>query len=140
MFVPAAEITTGIFAGGVSNAGAYYGMNYGFQGMGTLLDKALVRANGKAQKEADQLGIQYAWNSGFDPKGFITFLDSVATVKDTSGTDSFFLTRLPLGERLVDAFTEVEFLSPKRNYTTDSEEFRNVKERLQQEQRGNRRS
>jgi len=42
-----------------------------------LVDRTLVDADGKFQKEADQLGIQYAWKSGFDPRGFVTFLDSI---------------------------------------------------------------
>src|SRR5439155_1660791 len=67
IFVPAAEIATGLFTGGVSNAGAYYGMNYGFQGLGVVVDRALVSSNANTQREADQLGIQYAWNAGFDP-------------------------------------------------------------------------
>src|SRR5215475_11269768 len=71
MFVPAAQVATGLFTGGVSNAGVYYGMNYGFQGMGILVDRGLVSSNAAAQREADQLGIQYAWKADFDPRGFV---------------------------------------------------------------------
>jgi len=132
MFVPAAQVATGLLTGGVSNAGVYYGMNYGFQGMGLLLDRALVSFNASAQKEADQLGIQYAWKAGFDPKGFIMFLDSMAKEKQFLKTDSFFMTRPSLNERLLDAFTEIQYLPPKQNYIGDSLEFRKVKERMQE--------
>jgi hypothetical protein len=129
-FVPATQVVTGVFTGGVSNAGAYYGMTYGFQGLQTLVDKALVSSNTKAQKEADQLGIQYAWKAGFDPKGFIAFLDSIAKSNDYSKSGSFFITKPPLGERLVDAFTEIEYLPYQGNYAVTSAEFRSAKERL----------
>jgi Zn-dependent protease with chaperone function len=132
MFVPAIQIATGLMTGGVSSAGAYYGMNYGFQGLGILVDRAFVGADGTNQKEADQLGIQYAWNAGFDPKGFIAFLDSLARVREFSRTDSFFLTKPALGERLLDEFTEIHYLGRTDHLIADSPEFRAVKERLRQ--------
>jgi hypothetical protein len=130
IFVPATEIATGLFTGGVSNAGAYYGMNYGFQGLGVLMDKALLTSNANGQREADQLGIQYAWNAGFDPRGLIAFLDSLAQEKQYSRTGRFFLTKPALGERLLDAFTEIQYLPTGKNYTADSAEFRAAKERV----------
>ena len=130
MFVPAAEVTTGLLTGGVSNAGIYYGMNYGFQGLGVLVDRTLMTANNKGQKEADQLGIQYAWNAGFDPKGFIAFLDALAKDEALSKTEAFFITKPILGVRIQDSFTELEYLFPKQNLTDDSEEFRMIKDRL----------
>jgi len=134
IFVPVAQVATGLFTGGISNAGAYYGVNYGFQGLGMLVDRALVSSNANAQREADQLGIQYAWNAGFDPKGFTAFLDSLTREREYSRTARFFLTKPSLGERLVDAFTEIQFLPPRENYIVDSAEFRKAKERLQEHQ------
>ena len=130
MFVPAAQVATGLLTGGFSNAGAYYGVNYGFQGLSLLVDRTLVGSSGKYQKEADQLGIQYAWKAGFDSKGFIAFLDSIAKAKQYSKTASFFRTNPELGERLIDAFSEVQYLPPRENYIVDSAEFRKTKERL----------
>jgi len=130
MFVPAAQVATGIFTGGVSNVGAVYGMDYGFQGLGILTEKTLAASGGKAPKEADQLGIQYAWKAGFDPKGFIAFLDSLAKQNDPRG-ERFLLTKPPLGERLLDAFTEVTYLPLREDATVDTTEFRLAKERLQ---------
>ena len=130
--VPAAQVATGIFTGGISNAGAYYGMSYGFQGMQALVDRALIQSNGKAQQEADQLGIQYSWKAGFDPKGFITFLDTISKDNGHSGAETFLMTKPALGERFLDAFTEIEFLQPNYNSIVDSEEFRKTRERLQE--------
>jgi predicted Zn-dependent protease len=130
MFVPAAEITTGLLTGGVSNAGVYYGMNYGFQGLGVLVDRTLIASNNRGQKEADQLGIQYAWNAGFDPKGFISFLDTLAKDDEYSKTEAFFITKPALEERILDSYTELQYLLSRQTLTVDSEEFRMIKERL----------
>jgi Peptidase family M48 len=130
MFVPAAQVATGLFTGGVSNAGLYYGMNYGFQGMGIVVDRALVSSNADAQKEADQLGIQYAWKAGFDPKGFVAFLDSIAKAEEYSKTEGFFMTKPSLDERLLESFTEIQYLTPRETYRYDSAEYRKTKEAL----------
>jgi len=131
LLVPVTQVATGLLTGGVTNAGAYYGMNYGFQGLGMLVDRTVAGSNEKAQREADQLGIQYAWKAGFDPKGFIAFLDNVSRDAGSERSQTFLATKVPLGERLVDAFTEIQLLPPKENYTVDSPEFRIVKSRLQ---------
>jgi hypothetical protein len=110
IFMQAAQVATGMFTGGVTGAGAVYGINYGFQGLGMLVDKTLVGAKEKYQKEADQLAIQYAWKSGFDPRGFVAFLDSIST-REYSRTASFFETHPHLDKRLLDAFAEIQFLN-----------------------------
>jgi predicted Zn-dependent protease len=105
-------------------------MNYGFQGLGLLVDRALISSNEKSLKEADQLGIQYAWNAGFDPQGFIAFLDSLAKERDFSRTSHFILTKPSLNERLLNAFAEIRFLPPRKNYTVDSAAFRAARDRI----------
>jgi predicted Zn-dependent protease len=131
ILVPVTQVATGLLTGGVSNAGAYYGMSYGFQGLGMLVDRTVAGSNERAQKEADQLGIQYAWKAGFDPTGFVAFLDNVSRDAGSERSQSFLETKVPLGERLVDAFTEIQLLPPKENYTVDSADFRIAKSRLQ---------
>ncbi len=130
LFVPAAQVTTGLFTGGFSNAGTYYGVNYGLQGLGTLVDRALVEPVEKYQKEADQLGVQYAWKAGFDPYGFIAFLDSLAQEQPVSRVPTVFRPEEKLGERLLNEFTEIEYLPHKESYRTDSVEFHEIKEAL----------
>jgi hypothetical protein len=109
MFVQAAQVATGVVTGGVTGAGAVYGINYGFQGLGMLVDKTLVGAKEKYQKEADQLAIQYAWKAGFDPRGFVAFLDSISAAEH-SKTASFFHTHPHIEQRLLDTFAEIQFL------------------------------
>jgi len=130
IFVPVAQVATGLFTGGVSSAGAYYGMNYGFQGLGLLADRAFASSNIKFQKEADQLAIQYAWKAGFDPKGLISFLDAVAVSNEDAQPKNFLSAKRPLGERVLDAFSEIQYLPMTQNAVVNSEEFRKLRDRI----------
>jgi hypothetical protein len=121
-FVPVTQIVAGVFTGGTANAGAYYGIGYGIEGVGSLLNGALNGADEKHQREADQLGLQYAWKAGFDPRGFVTFLDSIADRNDAS-----FLSPEPnLEKRMLHLFSEIQYLPP-RETSSDSEEFQRIK-------------
>jgi hypothetical protein len=109
IFMQAAQVATGIFTGGVTAAGAVYGINYGFQGLGMLVNKALLGAKEKYLKEADQLAIQYLWSAGYDPRGLVAFLDSISR-KEYSHTASFFESHPNLEQRLLNVFSEIQFL------------------------------
>lgn len=91
IFVRTAHVASGLFTGGFSSAAALNGINFGFQGLDAIVDRTLMAAQGKYEKEADQLGVQYAWKAGFDPKGFVMLLDSISR-QEYSKTASFFRT------------------------------------------------
>jgi hypothetical protein len=129
LFTPASQLAAGIFTGGFSNVGTYYGVNYGLQSLGVLVDRALTGSIERYQGEADQLGIQYAWKTGFDPAGFIAFLDSIAKSRNYSAYTNFFHTKSSLGDRILDAFTEVQYL-PSYAVPEDSEEFQRSRNTL----------
>jgi hypothetical protein len=131
MFVPVAQVATGLFTGGVGNAGAHYGMDLAIQGAGELTNRTLAGSNEKSQPEADQLGIQYAWNAGYDPMGFTSFLDSLASRSDYFQTSKILQTKPALSDRVLDAFTEIEYLPGKENYADSSAEFRAIQTLLQ---------
>jgi predicted Zn-dependent protease len=79
--------------------------------------------NEKLETEADQLGIQYAWKAGYDPRGFIEFLDSIAI-----STNKNFVNDEPqLHERLLEAFTEIEYLPPQKDFVPDTGEFDRIR-------------
>ena len=108
MLLPVTQIVGGIFAGGPANPAAYYGIGYGLEGLGGVVGRAFSRTNDSFQIEADQLGVQFAWNAGYDPAGFIGFLDSIR------GRENEFLTESPeIGERILKLFDEVDHL-PKQ--------------------------
>ena len=65
--------------GGAVGIGTYYALQYGFYGLGLVLDLKLLGVSREYELEADQLGIQYTWNTGYDPSGFVRFFDKMAT-------------------------------------------------------------
>ena len=94
-------------------------------------DHAGYEEKEKLKTLLDQLGIQYAWKAGFDPKGYIAFLDSLTKAEEYSRSARFTRTKPALGERLIDAFSEILYLPQKENYAVDSTEFRKAKECLE---------
>src|SRR6187399_1323773 len=104
MFLPVAQIATGMFTPGLNQA-AYYGIGYGLQGINGVMDHLMDGAVEKYQKEADQLGAQYAWKAGFDPKGSLDFLEAL----EGSATAEFLPARPVLRARLLNLFSEVEY-------------------------------
>jgi predicted Zn-dependent protease len=128
----AAQIAALIFTGGVVGIGTYYALQYGFFGLGLVLNLTLLGVSRDYEEEADQLGAQYTWNAGYDPTGFITFFDKMASEKGYVRSASFFRTHPPFFERIVSTFSEIEYLPPRDDLIVDSTEFRQVKERLQE--------
>jgi len=127
---PAVSVAAGIFSAGVGNMGAYYGINYGAQGLSAIADHAFVRSRKQYQKEADQLGIQYAWKAGFDPKGFIAFLDSGTRQKPPRIPAAVLQSNPPLRSRLLDAFSEIRYLPARSNYGFNPADFQKAKSAL----------
>lgn len=130
MFFQAAQLAALIFTGGVAGIGMYYALNYGFFGLGLVLDLALLGVSRDYEMEADQLGVQYAWNAGYDPKGFITFFDKMASEKGYVKSASFFRTHPAFFERIVSTFSEISYLPEKGEMMMDSTDFHTTKEKL----------
>jgi hypothetical protein len=119
IFMPIIQLAAGIFTGSVASPAAYYGISFGVQGVGSMVDRAIANAPGKYQEEADQLGMQYAWKAGFDPRGFLVFLHGVYRQQPPSDVNA-----KDLASRLVKAFSEMEYLPANESYDIDSAEFR----------------
>jgi len=127
----AAQVAAILLTGGAAGVGLYYAMQYGFMGLGMALNLTLLGVSREYEEEADQLGVQYAWSAGYDPDGFITFFDKMASEKGYVQSASFFRTHPPFFERIVSTFSEIEYLPPKKELMVDSTRFREAKERLQ---------
>jgi predicted Zn-dependent protease len=69
-------------------------------------------------KEADQLAIQYLWNTGYDPAAYITVLEKLPMLE------------LKIQDRLQSAMMELQSLPDKRPYPVNSVEFEAVKSHL----------
>jgi hypothetical protein len=125
-----AQVAAVIFTGGVVGIGTYYALQYGFFGLGLLLNLSLLGVSREFESEADQLGVQYAWRAGYDPKGFITFFDKMASEQGYVKSASFFRTHPPFFDRIFSAFSEIAYLPKTHDLQLDSVAFQRAKERL----------
>lgn len=102
------------------------------QGLGMGLSLAVLGITRDSEAEADQLGVQYMWNSGFDSNGFVTFFEKLlAKEKDKPGTfTGFFRTHPAVQDRISKVQQEMSFLPGKDEYVMNTSEFARVKARL----------
>ncbi|MBI2187003.1 MAG: M48 family metalloprotease [Acidobacteria bacterium] len=128
----AAQIGTSVLTGGISSIGAYYAYQYGFTGLGLLMSLDLLGVSRDFELEADQLGVQYAWNAGYDPSGFVRFFDKMATTEGHVNGSSWFRTHPPFYERMLKSQREVMYLPSKDDLVVTSPEFHGMKEELAQ--------
>ena len=125
-----AQVAAVIASGGISTIGTYYALQYGFFGLGMLLELSLLGVSREFEAEADQLGAQYAWKAGYDPRGFITFFDKMASEKGYVTSASFFRTHPPFFERILATFSEIEYLPKGGDLAIESNEFRAFQARV----------
>ena len=130
LFYQAAQIAAVVLTGGVAGIGIYYALQYGFYGLGLVLDLKLLGVSRDYELQADQLGVQYAWKAGYDPTGFIRFFDKMATKKGYVNSVSWFRTHPPFYQRMVQAQREIMFLERKPNVIMQTSAFEQMKRDL----------
>jgi hypothetical protein len=130
IFYQAAQIAAMILTGGVAGIGTYYALQYGFYGLGLVLNLNLLGVSREYEMEADQLGIQYSWNAGYDPSGFIRFFDKIATSEGYVNGASWFRTHPPFYQRMVDTRREIMFLQAKPDVIVQTSAFEQMKQQL----------
>ena len=130
IFYQAAQVAAMVLTGGVSGIGTYYALQYGFYGLGLVLNLNMLGVSRNFELQADQLGIQYAWNSDYDPQGFINFFDKMATNEGYVNGVSWFHTHPPFYTRMVDAEREIMFLPKKKHYIVNTQAFMKMKKEL----------
>jgi predicted Zn-dependent protease len=92
------------------------------------------------ETEADYLGVQYLYKSGYDPQAFTAFFEKVeAMEKKKPGTlAKAFDTHPQTPDRLEKTQKEINTLLPSEpQYKLDSSEFQDIKARLAQLQNRN---
>jgi predicted Zn-dependent protease len=101
-------------------------------GLGMGLSLAVLGITRKSESEADQLGTQYAWNTGLDPNGFITFFEKLqAKEKNKPGSFAgFWRTHPSLNNRIELVQKEIAALPVKDELVVTTSEFDRVKARL----------
>lgn len=130
IFYQAAQIAAMVLTGGVAGIGMYYALQYGFYGLGLVLDLKLLGVSRDYELEADQLGVQYAWNTGYDPTGFTRFFDKMATKEGYVNGVSWFRTHPPFYTRMVETQREIMFLPKKDGLVVQTAAFEQMKKEL----------
>ena len=128
----AAQVAAMIFTGGAAGIGTYYALNYGFQGLGLVLGLQMLGVSRDYELEADLLGVQYLWKSGYNSEGFIQFFDRMASKEGYVEKTSFFRTHPAFYDRIVTAYREISFLPQQEQAVDNTGEFRSVKAHLQE--------
>jgi len=114
-----------IFMGGAAAYGIY-------QASGLLVPLTFLKFNRGQEAEADFLGLQYMYKTGYDPNGFVDFFEKIETLeKRKPGTVSkLFSTHPPTDDRIVRTQKEITDLKPRPEYVVTTSEFNDVKTRL----------
>ena len=102
-------------------------MNYG-------VPLAFLKFSRADEAEADFLGIQYMYKSGYDPNAYVGVFGKVLEQERThpGSVPSVFADHPLTGDRIIKAEEEIQTLLPKRQeYLVSTSEFNDVKTRLQ---------
>lgn len=130
IFYQAAQIAAIVLTGGAGGIGVSYALQYGFYGLGLVLDLKLLGVSRDYELEADKLGVQYAWNAGYDPSGFIRFFDKIATKEGYVNGVSWFRTHPAFYQRMVETQREILFLQHKPDAILQTSAFEEMKQKL----------
>jgi predicted Zn-dependent protease len=103
------------------------------QALGLGINLELLGVTRESEYEADQLGIQYMWNTGYDPNAFVSFFEKLrAQEKEKPGKlAGWFRTHPYTNYRIAASIDEQRFLPEKDNYIVTTSEFDRVRSRLQ---------
>lgn len=114
-----------IFLGGIGGILAQNGANI-------LVPMTFLRFSRNAENEADLLGAQYAWASGYDPNAMITFFEKLqAREKKKPGTMAkLFSTHPTNGDRILKVKELISRFPERDEYIISTSEFSRVKTRL----------
>jgi predicted Zn-dependent protease len=102
-------------------------------GLGLALNLELLGVTRESEREADQLGIQYAWNANYDPNGFVTFFEKLQAQEKNkpSRLAGWFRTHPSTEDRILASLDEQRYLPEKNSYIVNTSEFDRIKARLQ---------
>jgi beta-barrel assembly-enhancing protease len=100
---------------------------------GFAVPMSFLKFSRDAEKEADLLGLEYQYATGYDPAAFVQFFEKL-NVKDKHKLNFLakaFSTHPMTADRIKRAQEEIEaLLPPKPEYIVDTSEFEEVKSRL----------
>ena len=103
------------------------------QAAGLAVPMSFLKFNRDAEREADLLGLQYEYASGYDPASFVQFFEKIqARDKDKPNFISKAFSSHPMtADRVRRAQEAIQMmLPPKDEYVVDTSEFQQIKARL----------
>ncbi len=112
--------------GGWAGYGLYQGLNF-------IIPLQFLAFSRGAESQADYLGLQYLYRTGYDPNAYISFFEKLqAQEKKRPGSiPKIFSTHPPSGDRIQKAQTTIATILPTRDeYIVSTSEFDLVKARL----------
>jgi predicted Zn-dependent protease len=117
-----------IFVGG--------GLGYAVSGIaGLSLPVAFLKFSRAFEAQADYLGVEYLYKSGYDPQSFVLFFEKIEVreKKKPGLLSKTFESHPPTPDRIEKTQEEIGHILPDRNqYLLDTSEFQSVKSRLAQ--------
>jgi predicted Zn-dependent protease len=109
------------------------GLGYlAYQAANIAVPLAFLKFSRGMETEADVLGTQYAWASGYDPQSFVSFFEKLEKKeKDKPGTlAKLFRSHPPTTERISKVRELLARFPDRDEYTINTSEFNRVKSRL----------
>jgi predicted Zn-dependent protease len=112
--------------------GGYWAQMAIQNGLGLGINLGLLGVTRASEKEADQLGIQYLWNTGYDPNSFVTFFEKLQDKEKSKpgSLSGWFRTHPYTLDRIAASLDEERYLPEKDTYIVNTSEFDRVKGRL----------
>jgi len=110
------------------------GLGYGlYQAAGFLIPLQFLHFTRKAETEADFLGLQYMYKTGYDPTSFVSFFEKIqAQEKKKPGKlAKAFSTHPPTGDRIEKTQANIATILPEsQQYVLNTSEFDKIKGKL----------
>ncbi|MGE5110154.1 MAG: M48 family metallopeptidase [Acidobacteriaceae bacterium] len=100
---------------------------------GLAVPMSFLKFSRDAEREADLLGIQYEYKTGYDPTSFVSFFEKLKAQekKKRNFISKAFATHPMTVDRVERAQEEIsEYLPPRQQYIVDTSEFQAIKARL----------
>jgi beta-barrel assembly-enhancing protease len=117
-----------IFMGGVAGFGIR-------QAAGFLIPMQFLQFSRKAESEADYLGVQYLYKTGYDPGAYVSFFEKLQAKESAKAgsVSKMFSTHPPTGDRIESTKKNIEAVLPDREeYVVTTSEFTKIRTLLAQ--------
>jgi len=110
------------------------GLGYGlYNAAGFLIPLQFLHFSRRAETEADFLGLQYMYKTGYDPTAFVSFFEKIqAQEKKKPGKlAKAFSTHPPTGDRIEKTQANIASILPERDqYVINTSEFDKIKAKI----------